>query len=69
MGEDKGKKEIIFEKPKVNLSNAIREELFTFHQAITNNITPIVSLNDGYQALKIAHQILEKIKANLQKIG
>lgn len=69
LGEDKGKKEIIFENPKVNPSNAIKEELFTFHQAITNHTTPIVSLNDGYQALKIAHQILEKIEANLQKIG
>lgn len=69
LGEDKGKKEIIFENPKVNPSNAIREELFTFHEAIINDTTPIVSLNDGYQALKIAHQILEKIEANLQKIG
>lgn len=69
LGEDKGKKEIIFENPKVEPSNAIREELFTFHEAIINDEEPVVTLNDGYQALKIAHEILEKIQQNLQKIG
>ena len=69
LGENKGKKEIIFENPKVQPSNAIREELYTFHQAIVNNTEPIVTLKDGYKALKIAHQILEKIDQNLQKIG
>lgn len=69
LGEQKGKKEIIFENPKVSPSNAIKEELSAFYQAIVRKETPIVSLNDGYQALKIAHEILEKIEANLQKIG
>jgi predicted dehydrogenase len=69
IGEQKGKKEIIFENPKVSPSNAIKEELSAFYQAIVRKETPIVSLNDGYQALKIAHEILEKIEANLQKIG
>ena len=69
LGESKGKKEIIFENPKVEPSNAIREELFTFSQAINNNTEPIVTIEDGYKALKVAHQILEKIEANLQKIG
>lgn len=69
LGDAKGKKEIIFENPKVEPSNAIREELFTFSQAINNNTEPIVTIEDGYKALKVAHQILEKIEANLQKIG
>lgn len=69
LGEDKGKKEIIFENPKVEPTNAIREELFTFHEAINNNTTPIVTIEDGYEALKVAHQILEKIEANLKAIG
>lgn len=69
LGEDKGKKEIIFENPKVSPSNAIREELFTFHEAISQDTEPIVTLRDGYQALKIAHEILNKIEQNLQKIG
>lgn len=69
LGEDKGKKEIIFENPKVHPTNAIRQELFTFHQAIINDEQPIVTIEDGYEALKVAHQILEQIENNLKKIG
>lgn len=69
LGEEKGKKEIIFENPKVEPLNAIREELFTFQQAIELNTEPIVTIEDGYEALKVAHQILTQIEANLQKIG
>jgi predicted dehydrogenase len=69
LGENKGKKEIIFENPKVHPVNAIREELFTFHEAIINNTAPVVTIQDGYQALKVAHEILGIIEANLKKIG
>lgn len=69
LGENKGKKEIIFENPKVHPSNAIREELFTFHEAIINNEQPIVTIEDGYEALKVAYGILEEIEKNLRKIG
>ncbi|NVJ46276.1 MAG: gfo/Idh/MocA family oxidoreductase, partial [Cytophagia bacterium] len=62
-------KEIIFENPKVHPSNAIREELFTFHEAIINNEQPVVTIEDGYEALKVAYGILEEIEKNLQKIG
>lgn len=69
LGEEKGKKEIIFENPKIHPTNAIREELFTFYEAITNDTSPIVTIEDGYKALKVAHQILDKIEKNLKKIG
>ena len=69
LGENRGKREIIFENPKINPTNAIREELFTFYEALQNNTTPIVTIQDGYKALKVAHQILEEIDKNLQKIG
>lgn len=69
LGEEKGKKEIIFENPKVQPTNAIREELFSFYQAINNDLQPVVTIEDGYEALKVAHQILEEIEKNLQKIG
>lgn len=69
LGENKGKKEIIFENPKVHPVNAIREELFTFHQAIVNDTEPVVTIQDGYQALKVAHDILDIIEANLKQIG
>ncbi|MCE7991049.1 MAG: Gfo/Idh/MocA family oxidoreductase [Roseivirga sp.] len=69
LGENKGKKEIIFENPKVHPVNAIREELFTFHQAIVNDTEPVVTIQDGYQALKVAHDILDIIETNLKQIG
>lgn len=69
LGENKGKKEIIFENPKVHPVNAIREELFTFHEAIVNDTEPVVTIQDGYKALKVAHDILNIIEANLKAIG
>lgn len=69
LGEDRGKREIIFENPKVEPVNAIRQELFTFHEAIQNDTTPIVTIQDGYNALKVAHDILNIIEANLKRIG
>jgi predicted dehydrogenase len=69
LGEGKGKKEIIFENPKIHPTNAIREELYTFNQAITNNTEPIVTIEDGYKALKVAQEILDIIEVNLKRIG
>jgi predicted dehydrogenase len=69
LGEGKGKKEIIFENPKIHPTNAIREELYSFNQAITNNTEPIVTIEDGYKALKVAQEILDIIEVNLKRIG
>ena len=68
LGEGKGKKEIIFENPKIESINAIREELFTFAQAIVEDKAPIVTIEDGYNALKVAQEILDKIESNLSQI-
>lgn len=62
LGEGKPKKKIVFEKPQIPELNAIKEELFTFHQAVAQNTRPIVSIEDGYHALEVAHRILEKLK-------
>jgi len=62
LGEGKGSKEIHFEKPKILETNAIVEELRSFANAIKQDTEPAVSLYDGYQALLVAHQIVEKIK-------
>ncbi len=59
---EKGLKEIIFEKPEIAPdANPIKDELSSFYSSITNDTTPLVSVHDGYRALKIAHEILEKI--------
>ena len=62
LGEGKKNKEIYFDKPKVEANNAIKDELSCFNAAIANNTTPPVTIEDGYNALKVAHQILEKMK-------
>ncbi|NAS30876.1 Gfo/Idh/MocA family oxidoreductase [Flavobacteriaceae bacterium R38] len=52
------KKQIYFENPKIDANNAILDELNTFASAIENNTTPIVTLKDGTEALRIATQII-----------
>ena len=59
LGEGKGVREISFEKPEITVTNAIREELRSFAQSITNNTVPVVSASDGAAALEIAHRVLD----------
>lgn len=63
------KKQIFFEKPEAPQTNAIREELKSFGEAINKKGQVRVSLEDGYQALDIANRILEKINLNLNIIA
>jgi predicted dehydrogenase len=53
------KKQIYFENPKILQNNAIMDELESFADAIENNQTPIVSLQQGTRALKVAQQIID----------
>ena len=52
------KKQIYFENPQINDSNAIQEELEHFAECIHQNKKPLVSLHDGTKALEVAHQII-----------
>lgn len=61
LGEGKGKKEIMMDKPKIEPINAIKTELEKFAESIIKNITPAVTINDGYMALDVAYRILKKI--------
>lgn len=61
MGKDKGKKQFIFEKPEIQPVNAIKTELEAFHEAIIKNITPTVTIIDGYNSLELAYNIIEKL--------
>ncbi len=61
-----GKKLIHLEQPEIIPVNAIRMELETFADCIFNDEQPRVSLEDGQNALVVAHQIIEEIeKRNL----
>ncbi len=56
------KKQIYFEPPTVEESNAILEELNAFADAINKNTDPIVTLAHATEALRIAHQIIACFK-------
>lgn len=56
------KKQIYFENPKIEETNAILGELETFADAIQNDTTPIVTLEQGAEALRIANQVIESFK-------
>jgi predicted dehydrogenase len=59
-----GKKTIAVVNPQVPEVNAIKRELESFRDAILNNTPTQVSEVDGYRAMDVAHQILQKIKNN-----
>ena len=52
------KKQIYFDNPEVEENNAILDELEAFADAIEQNTTPIVSLSNGTEALRIAMKII-----------
>lgn len=52
------RKQIYFENPDVENNNAILDELETFADAINNNTIPVVSLEQGTNALRVALQVI-----------
>jgi predicted dehydrogenase len=60
-GNGKPRKQIIFKSPEITRSNAMVEELNSFHNAIYHNITPEVTIRDGYNALDLAFKIMENM--------
>lgn len=63
-----GAKTIVVENPEVSVQNAIKAELTAFRDSILNNTPTRVSEMDGFLAMEVAHQILEKInKSRINK--
>ena len=60
-----GVKTIAIANPEIPEVNAIKKELEEFVSAIENDSQPIVNEIDGYRAMEVAHQILQKINYNL----
>jgi predicted dehydrogenase len=56
-----GKKSIAVINPDVQDVNAMKMELEEFRDAIVKNIETPVTVLDGFRAMEVAHQILEKI--------
>jgi predicted dehydrogenase len=59
-----GVKTIAVSSPHAPEVNAIRLELEKFRDCIVENTDPVVSGVDGFRAMDVAHQILQKIKSN-----
>ena len=56
-----GVKTIAISNPPIEEVNAIKMELETFKHAIENNHDTAVTVIDGFRAMDVAHQILDKI--------
>jgi predicted dehydrogenase len=61
-----GKKTIAIANPDVKDVNAIKTELEEFRDAIINNSDTPVTVLDGFRAMEVAHQVLEKISKATQ---
>lgn len=62
------RKQIYFDNPEVKNNNAILDELESLADAIENNTTPIVTLEQGANALKVANRIMDCINAEYDKL-
>ena len=56
------KKQIYFTNPDVMQNNAILDELESFANAINTDTTPVVTLEQATEALKVAYQIIDCFK-------
>lgn len=56
------KKQIYFSNPDVQQNNAILDELESFADAIINDTTPVVTLEQATNALRVAYQIIESME-------
>ena len=65
LGENKVKKKILIDKPELESSNAILEELKAFAFSIINKEPAKVTIDDGYYAMHVAYQIIDKLKENI----
>ncbi len=69
LGISEEKKYVCYEEPKVEAVNAIEMELHLLAEAIQTDGKVPVSLEDGYKALRVAHQIMEQIEERIVKVN
>lgn len=69
LATEEGKKYINIAQPKAEPSNAIQMELTAFAAAILKDKTTVVTIEEGYQTLQVAHQIIDKIEARAALAG
>lgn len=59
---DGEKMSIVYDRPAVKEVNSLKYELTLFFDSILNNTEPLVTLDDGLQALQVANTIIETIE-------
>lgn len=57
-----GKKHILVDMPTIQPINAIKTELELLHKSIVDDLPTMVTAEDGFRALDLAHKINEQIK-------
>lgn len=60
-------KAIVYERPMIKHKNPMKIEQMKFFECILENKQPIVTIDDGIKAIKVAEEIIEKINES-QKI-
>ena len=63
-----GKKYLHLSMPRIEQVNAIKMELEAFADSILHNKRPVVSIEDGYEALKLAHQIIGEMERRKESL-
>ncbi len=63
-----GNKYIHIDMPEIEPVNSIKMELETFASSIETGQRPRVSIEDGYQALKLAHRIAEEVERRSENL-
>jgi predicted dehydrogenase len=63
----KGNRKIVYERPEIKEVNALKYELELFVEAIIGNTQTAVTAEEGMQALRIAHEIMERINSQKMK--
>jgi hypothetical protein len=58
---------IVYDKPHIEMNNAMRIEEELFFKSIIENKIPHVTLKEGKMALVIANEIITKIESNMYK--
>ena len=69
LGLDQPKKYIQFSSPEIQEVNALKTELETWKDAIENDTEPLVTVEDGYHAMEVAYEVMEKINRNLGEMS
>lgn len=59
---------ILYERPQIDDINPLKFELMSFFEAVTDNKEPLVTLEDGKQAIEVAADIINEVENSLKEL-